>query len=371
MNKATFSKYTEKIRAALPFWFEMKKKPSDSVGLDFLSIFGIQLDDIEKMLNYASKQYFIDTADVNSIDIVYKVNLPSYYDTNNILGIYSKNIVLEVVDTLYEFFGIEDRLNNLNHVYDQYNLAFIDNINKVVFVRVPFNNSKLKPYGEITINYDGNKVDFDLNIHHVWNFFDEFGSLVGCQRLTGENNLNYKERILDVFKNPANSTKIGLANGIARELDLRENVKWQDMAYDFVIKDKMVIVDTITVNGDRVYDIKIDPQGHIVLPGDELLSSLSADVSYIRGFSIEPLIEKHTNKALSNELYNSDGSPTHVMLNYINKIKLESSILWGDFIYDEAIWIKDEEDYYSNHFSFIPARMDAKIGGFEKYGFAD
>lgn len=371
MNKATFSKYTEKIRAALPFWFQMKKKPNNSVGLDFLSVFGMQLDDIEKMLEYASKQYFIDSADIDAIDIVYKVNLPTYYNMDSVLGIHTSNITLKVVDTLYEFFGIEDRINNLTHSYDQYNLAFIDEVNKVVFVRMAFDKSKLKPYGHITVQYEDSMNQFDLKLHHVWNFFDEFGALVGCQRLREENNFNYKKRILDVFKNPANSTKTGLANGIARELDLREEVEWLDRGKDLVIKDKMVIIDSITINREKAYNVQIDPQGHIVLLGNEDYSSLSANVSYIRGFSLEPLIEKHNNKSLSNELYNSDGSPTYTMLRYIEKIKSQSSIIWGDFVYDEAIWIKDDEDYYSNHFSFVPARMDSKIGGFEKYGFTD
>lgn len=369
MNKAGFSKYTEKIRAALPFWFQMKKKPNNSVGLDFLNVFGMQLDDIEKMLDYASKQYFIDTADLNSADIVYKVHLPSHYSMDLVNGVYSDNGPLSEVNSLYKFFGIEDRINDITNNYDFNDICFIDKGNKTVFVREPYSKSKDIPYGKIYISYEDAIKEFELNIHHVWNFFDEFGALVGCPRLRGEKNFQYKRRILDVFKNPANSTKNGLANGIGRELDLRAFREWDDMSQDFIIKDRMVIVDSITVNDEKTHPAFVTDEGYIAIKGDKLWRGMKANVSYLRSFSIEPLVEKHTNAALSNELYYSDGTPTDTMLRYIEKIKSGASIIWGDFTYNEAIWVKDDEDYYSNHFSFTPARLDAKIGGFEKYGF--
>lgn len=371
MNKASFSKYTEKIRVALPFWFKMKKKPNNSVGLDFLNVFGMQLDEIEKMLDYASKQYFIDSADLEMVDIVYKANLPSYFDMESISGVHSSSTSLNIVDTLYKFFGLEERINSTGLAYEQNNICFIDNSNKIIFVRDTYDKSTQFPYGKIYVSKNGEVREFELTIHHVWNFFDEFGALVGCQRLRGEKNLSYKKRILDVFKNPANSTKTGLANGIARELNTREIRHWDDMSTDFIIKDRMVIVDTITVDGESFHDPHISDEGFIVIPRDEYKTKMTAEVSYIRGFSIEPLIEKSFNPVLSNELYDSDGSPTETMRMYVNRIKSEASIIWGDFSYNEAIWVKDDEDYYSNHFSFLPTRLDAKIGGFEKYGFAD
>lgn len=371
MNKAMFSKYTEKIRVALPFWFNMKKKPNNSVGLDFLSVFGMQLDDIEKILDYALEQYFIETADIYSADIVYKVNLPSHFRMGSIISVNNSTDSLKQVDTLYQFFGIEDRINKLTHAYEQNNICFIDETNKVIFVKEPYDKSRTSPYGKIYVQYDDKVTEFDLTIHHVWNFFDEFGALLGCPRLKGEKNFKYKERILDVFKNPANSTKTGLANGIARELGLREIRQWLDRSQDFIIKDRMVIVDTITVDGDRVYDPFINDEGYLVIIGDPLKSGLKGEVSYVRGFSLEPLIDKHINPGLSNELYESDGTPTETLIKYVNEIRKEASITWGDFIYDEAVWVKDDEDYYTNHFSFLPTRLDAKIGGFEKYGFAE
>ena len=57
-------------------------------------------------------------------------------------------------------------------------------------------------------------------IYNVWNAFDEFGLLLGLSRIPGENNSDYKTRLLDVYTSPANSTYLGLRRGIARELGL-------------------------------------------------------------------------------------------------------------------------------------------------------
>lgn len=55
-------------------------------------------------------------------------------------------------------------------------------------------------------------------LHHIFNEFDRIGVLLGLSRLTGEDNISYKHRLMDVFVNRANSTYRGLINGITREL---------------------------------------------------------------------------------------------------------------------------------------------------------
>lgn len=57
-------------------------------------------------------------------------------------------------------------------------------------------------------------------VYHVYNEFDKHGLLVGLPRLEGERNPSYKQRILDVFVNRADSTYRGLINAITRELGL-------------------------------------------------------------------------------------------------------------------------------------------------------
>lgn len=60
----------------------------------------------------------------------------------------------------------------------------------------------------------------DQKVKNIFNTFDEHGALLGLERLRGEKNKNYKQRLMDVGINRANSTYHGLINGINRELGL-------------------------------------------------------------------------------------------------------------------------------------------------------
>ena len=56
--------------------------------------------------------------------------------------------------------------------------------------------------------------------YHVYNEFDKHGLLIGLPRIEAEHNSSYKQRLLDVFVNRADSTYRGLLNAITRELGL-------------------------------------------------------------------------------------------------------------------------------------------------------
>lgn len=77
------------------------------------------------------------------------------------------------------------------------------------------------------------------SLHHVFNELDRIGLLLGLPRLEAENNITYKQRLLDVMVNRADSTYQGLLNGITRELGLE-------------IKDTMKIVPATDIDGNFV-----------------------------------------------------------------------------------------------------------------------
>src|SRR5579863_1724004 len=54
----------------------------------------------------------------------------------------------------------------------------------------------------------------------VYNEFDDFGLIVGLDRLPAEKSADYKHRLIDAFSNRANSTYLGMIYGITRELNL-------------------------------------------------------------------------------------------------------------------------------------------------------
>lgn len=367
MNKKQFAKYTAKIKEKLPFWFKIKKIPTEnSLGINFLNIFGIELDLIEDMLNYAQRQYYIESADIGFVDITYKVVLPTNYNVESIEDIIGSGKVLERTKSLYTFFDLNKNIHNFSNIA-QPDYYYLDETRKIIYVRFPYNKSNEIKYGEITIRSKDKREDFRLTIHHVWNFFDEFGVLLNCNRIIGESNGSYKERILDVFRNPASSTKVGLSNGISRELNLRQHKVWSDMSKDFVITDSMVIANSIKVNNKYIElsSLYVNKDDYLILKGDKDKANIKGEVSYISGLEMYPLNDL-TNNKISNELLNSDGTFTDKMKKYISYIRKDCSIIWGDFLYNEAFWDKDK-DYDNIPYGFEPARMDSNIKGFLKY----
>lgn len=370
MSRAKFAKHTEKIRSMLPFWFEMKKQPDESIGLQFLNFFGMEFDDIKQILDYAYRQIRIEEMDETFVDIVYKTMLPTYFDMKTLAGVTVSTTALTKAETLYDFFqlGINYELDNA--IY-QPNYYFVDEDRKIIYVREDYDKENDKPYGQISVTLtDGLIMQMDLSLHHVWNFFDEFGALLSCPRLTGEKNHEYKLRILDVFKNPANSTKIGLANGISRELGMRKHKTWIDPTRDFIIKDKMVIANQIKVDNELVDldNVYITAEGYLVLSGDVYDTRTNLEVTYISGIEMRALTD-HSNNKFSNETLKANGMPTDLMLTYVDNIKQNSSVLWNDFKYNEGMWVKDDTEYDVDTFGFVPATYDSNIKGFERLGF--
>lgn len=371
MDNIQFAKYTNKIKSMLPFWFKMKKQPHDSMGLQFLNIVGLQLDDIDKILTYAYNQTNINTIDINFVDIIYKAFIPNSVEVNTIKNIRVISTSITETNSLYTFFNLSETYN-INDNLKSNDYYFFDRERKIIYVREPYDKDNTCTNGKIYIELNTNKViEIPLSIHHIWNFLDEFGALFGCIRLYGEKNYDYKKRLLDVFKNPASSSKFGLANGIARELGLRKYKIWSNPKEEFVIKDEMVIINTITKN-DKTIDLEnlyINADGHIVIKPDLFEVGRDLTVSYINGIEINSLANSKSNK-FSNELYHADGTVTELLIQYVDEIKKNSSILWDDFYYDETMWVQDETEFEIGHYSFIPATFDSSIKGFSKYGFS-
>lgn len=372
MSDFKFAKYTEKIRSMLAFWLQMRKQPTDSIGLQFLNFFGLQLDDIEYILNYAYKQTRIEDVDTKFVDIVYKAVLPSYYDMSSIDIISTKDELLTKADKLYDFLSMGCNYGIIDNNIMQPDYYFLDTDNKIIYVREAYDIDDDYESGQITVELkDGTVNTFALTLHQLWNFFDEFGALLSCPRLYGEKNADYKNRILDVFRNTANSTKEGLANGISRELGMRKHKIWKDTNEDFVIKDAMVIANLIKVN-DKIVDEKnilYTPEGYLMIKAPKT-GEKEIKVSYICGLEIKALTD-HSDNKFNNETYYANGMITDLMVKYIKNIKNTCSVMWDDFIYNEACWIQDSDEYNVETFGFIPATYDSNIKGFSEYGYFD
>lgn len=224
---AEVSLFTQQMQAMLPQWMKMAKDPT-SVGAQFLNVFGVEFEAIRGYLDQLTNNQFIGTADIGQIDITYKVPLVlSYSDgpltITSISGLTADAVgyTIKIVPTLREFYSATG---------DE-NVAIVDIDSALVYVRPTnelINANKMQPFQSVTIN---GTIHYDMLLHHVWNAFDEFGLLLGIQRLYSERNEDFKQRILDVFANPGNSTKDGILNALARELSIsRDDISINELS---------------------------------------------------------------------------------------------------------------------------------------------
>lgn len=277
MATTNLSRFTKELQAMLPQWMRMAKDP-DSVGAQFLNTFGLEFEDVQFYLDQVLSNQYIETADIGQIDVVYKVPLAlpiisNLEEVTEVFGHVENDFVhrFDVVGTIREFYEA-DRYENT---------AILDKEEGVLYIRPSEGTMTLnleKPMVSISIS---GAMHYEYNLHHIWNAFDEFGLILGIDRLFGERNAAFKERILDVFRKPANSTKQGLQNAISRELGVEDS---------------------------------------------------------------EVNLNEFADKAFRKSLLNLDGSPTSKLTNYVNRINKVLGFTWDNMSWGEAYWRSIEED---------------------------
>lgn len=370
MADLAFAKYTKLILEALPHWFKARKESKDSIGARFLNICGLELDDARYVIDYAYRQCYIATADIDQVDFCYKAVIPMPVRVKDIKQVFGNNTGLIPAENLKQFFGIDQNgIKDKNlHSFEFY---YLDTDRNIVYVRNKYNVDAINDNGKIRVVLkDGTEYEFRLSPHHVWNFFDELGNLVSCPRIFGEPNIEYKERIMDVFTNKANASRDGLINGIARELVLRRNVHWQVPTRDYEIEDAMVVLNSIKVNGKPVPKDKIwlTDAGTVLVKGfDEWDWKKNRDcvLTYVYGLEMHQLWNRDDIK-LYNELFTVEGKCKDRLRNYINILNSESPIFWDHFHWNEHYWDQNESNV--SGVGFVPHLYDGSIRGFKAYG---
>jgi hypothetical protein len=344
----------------------MRKKSKDSNGANYLNIFGLELDDALFTIDYAYNQCYIDTIDIKQIDFCYKAIIPMPYSVYNIETVHANNSGLYEAKTLKEFFGIDLQMieDKTLHSFESYYLDYQRNI---IYVRKKFNADAIHNNGKIDIKYKNDDTIYSVPLmpHKVWNYLDELGALMSCPRLPEEPNIEYKKRIQDVFKNPANASKNGLINGIGRELAIRRILSWENTTKDLELNDPMIILNSIKVNGsyypqDHIY---FTAEGSVLLtPIDDLENN--SEVTYVYGLEMHQLWNEKDIK-LRNELFTVEGKPKSKLEQYINVLESESPIFWDHFHWNEHYWDQNEEEV--SGIGYIEHLYDGSIKGFKKF----
>jgi hypothetical protein len=218
---------TNILREYFPQWMAIRKNDA-SIGAQFLEAFGLQLTDIQDYLEEMLNNSFIGTANIGEIDILYKTYVQPAVITDE---------GLVVTDDLKNPIPGFTRLDKFYKA--QGNGFIIDTEKCMLYIRKPyretdtgreyFHSVRRNNQDYYRIYVQG--IEHYVEIHHVWNVFDEFGMLLGVERMLGENNAKFKDRILDVFKNQPGHTPQGIVNHISRMLGIkREEVTVMPLA---------------------------------------------------------------------------------------------------------------------------------------------
>jgi len=349
------------------------RRDPHSNGAQFLNIFSLQFDDIEFYLQYALDNQFIDSADEGQADIVYKATIPSSVTPEDRLVLIAEGMRLNETGTLKEFFqGINTQ--GLRHKEIYYPNPFVvDWERKLVYLKNVYDVEPIiYPEGKVKMrimdknNVQKMEIDMPTSIHHIWNFFDEFGLLLDTPRLYGERNRDYKIRLLDVFRHPANSTKEGLQHSLARDLGLWENETWLDGGVDMVLKHANIVMTSIEVDGKKwnEADTYHDRSDRLVLKGNLELLGTRRDVKFIAGLATHTFYNK-ADYAFREELYSVDRLATPMLQYYVDVITNQVPVMWGQFIWNESFW--DIADVKMSGYGYIPSFNDARFLNWSKY----
>ena len=246
-GKVKYSKITPRLTDLYPPWTEIRKN-KEAIGHQFLNSFGIELEDAEGFLTSALSDQSIGTADLGQIYQIYKVSIASRIDDGVIIDkVFYNETEIEKVNSLRDFYS-----NNEDGTHKD--VAIFDFSRSLCYTR--------KEYPSITIRIDGEDFIYsDITIHHVWNVFDEFALFFDIRRRRYDNELesneSLKERILNVFKFPANSTKVGLANGIGQALGLHITQIWDAGVLELVLSNQSFVPESIKIESTPVHESQI------------------------------------------------------------------------------------------------------------------
>jgi hypothetical protein len=460
-----YSDRTSRWAGLLPPWLKIASD-SLSVGQQYMNAIALTADELESSLNQALNNQYVGTSNIGEIDWVYKMHyarILSPTASHTVRGRLTADgyyTTLKVCDSLREFYGTS------------LDTCIFDFEKNIMYARQPF----------VTIEIDGTEDPGTTSIHHVWNCFDELAMLLGIYRRTGETNAELKDRILNVFRYPASSTKMGVIFGMAGQLGLVKTALWgvedtyilPEPAYPESIRidtrfpkpqEYTVAGDTVTLKKELFvfYDkgseysmtgCKVEngvvsilgdlSKGSITTPtlyvdnlikwnlvngtyfesstasitidilqaSDDIViaeglafgspiaiqSDIPEDVSYpikIRinlsrpdytyesptvsevrltysadsstvtyipksSISLDAMYDEEYRNDPANGLFNSDGSPTPLMLKYVRELSDVSPILWDEFKWDEAYWDVVDKDLMG--LDVLPNKWDPNIG---------
>lgn len=187
--------YSDALEQATPNLYV----PKTTAGKYINAVVGEHLDKFDRQLDILNINSFIDRADTNQIAWM--------YSSNNVNATFHKILANGI--ELARIDNISDFLNSKQTDY--------------VFYHNPINREILtlqKFYSLQSKNENSGLTNLTQLPVQVFNWFDELGLRVGVSRLNLEDNISFRERILDAFKNPIGVDIESFKRTLRRELNI-------------------------------------------------------------------------------------------------------------------------------------------------------
>lgn len=361
INHYWYSEMTQRMADEYPNWAKVRNS-KESTGQKFLNYFGMELETVQDYLEWISEQKYISTADMDALDWVYMYQLPDVNLTDTVkFSRLLSGAEVPVLETIKEFFYNDTNQGGIIDYED----------NKYYTVKSYGNLLLTLTRGDTTTTHNVTPMNY-----HIWNTFDEFGLLLGVERLHLEKNADYKERILDVFRYPSGTHDIGLTNGIARSLKLiqRKDKKgnqliWSNDNKDLYLKNTTgKVIDTRTLQVDdkplTEEEFAVDQVGNIRIFAKK--EGKPHTISFIYGVDKYQLYDK-ANEALYRMMYEEDGQATSKLLTWVEYINTVAPIMWDRFNWDEGFWDTIDKDLTG--LGYVPNIWDSNIDVWKDYVF--
>lgn len=187
--------YSDAVNQATPNLYV----PKTTAGKFINAIVGEHLDKFDRELDILNINSFINRADTNQIAWI--------YSSNNVNATFHKILANGI--ELARIDNISDFLNSRETDYVFYH----NPINREILTLQKFYLLQAKNENLGLTNLTQLPVQ-------IFNWFDELGLRVGMSRLYLENNVSFRERILDAFKNPIGVDIESFKRTLRRELNI-------------------------------------------------------------------------------------------------------------------------------------------------------
>lgn len=325
---------TIRIANQFPIWTKIRRDRG-SLGFRFIDSYGHEIDEANRVVAAMLASLFLQTLDENQISEVEVASIPRDVSLAKPFAVYAGDQKLKVYTRLIDFYVTKEPA------------AFIDRESWSVYFRNVTGDSAL---------YQGAFVwPLTRTSYYVWNDFDEFGLLLGLERIPGESNADFRRRMLTVGQLAPASSQVRLEADWARRLGLIQELEWPDDRYPLHIPGahpSACFVDGVLYPAEETED------GVILQPPEDAEGMTRRVVALLRIRS-SPLWQQDSNEWLYNKLHSvwSDGNSAYYAL--AKEIAKNAPVLWGEIRPGESYWEAGKASELG--LGHIPSLMDPVI----------